>query len=198
MLTFMHRFLCLTFILIGLFGGSVLSQETVSKDQDLFQFSRIMAGLEFQTRHDYDEPGLGYSLRYENDEEFKADIYIYDMGHSHLPDGIESPEIKEAMASVVEGMEGMVKQGRYADLKELASGTRRSTPGGIPFLYSRHSYRQVGEAAEGYDGVRLSETYLTIRKGKFVKVRITTKAEKAVGMELEISRFINQMAVALE
>jgi hypothetical protein len=166
--------------------------------QEPFNFSRMLATLSFVERNDYPESELGYSLRYQNDKLLKADIYVYDKGLKGLKDGISSQEIKAEMKSVFEGIQMMVEKGYYEDVEELKQGERISHPHGIKFLWTRYRLRQIEGAEIVYTGKRISDTFLLVKNGKFVKIRITTKESDLAEHEKEIGRFVDQVAAYLQ
>lgn len=187
--------LCLALILGWLSGGLAQNQPQTS---DGFNFSQIIGSMQFNDRTDYPEAALGYSLRYENDKLLKADIYIYDNGVEGLQDGIASPEVKAEMAAVIQGLHTMAEMGKYEDVKEVQQGERVAQPSGLKFLWARYSLRQVGGDEVVYTGKRISDTFLMIRKGKFVKIRITTKESDLAEHDPEIRRFVDQVASCLQ
>lgn len=165
---------------------------------DLFYFSPFLGTLEFKERTDYPEEALGYSLRYENDKLLKADIYVYNMGQQDLKDGINSPEVKAEMASVGEVLQKMEKMGKYEGVELLQEGIKESHPSGLKFLWSRYRLRQIGGAEVVYLGKRISDTFLMVCKGKFIKIRITTKESDLTENDKEIERFVNQVGSCLK
>jgi hypothetical protein len=174
---------------------SLAMAQSVATDE--FNFSQIIGNLEFLERTDYPEKELGYSLRYENDKLLKADIYVYDNGQPNLKDGIASPEVKAEMASVASGLHTMEEMGKYEGVKELQQGEKMTKPSGLKFLWSRHSLRQIGGSEVIYLGKRISDTFLMVRKGKFIKIRITTKESDLAEHDKEIERFVNQVGSCL-
>jgi hypothetical protein len=116
--------------------------------------------------------GMGRSYRYEGDRLLKADVFVYDKRMKTLKDGISSPEAAAEMAAVEPVLEKMQELGKYKDVKELENGQK--THAGVPFLWCRHSYEHVVEDESRNPGLRVSDTYIRIKNGKFIKVRIST------------------------
>lgn len=116
--------------------------------------------------------GLGVSYRYEGDRLLRADIYVYDKGMKSLKNGIASPEAAAEINGVPHVMEKMQELGKYKDLKELESG--KKSYAGVPFLWYRHSYEHVVAEESQNPGPRVSDTFIRITGGKFIKVRIST------------------------
>ncbi|MBX3743297.1 MAG: hypothetical protein KF712_20090 [Akkermansiaceae bacterium] len=116
--------------------------------------------------------GLGRSYRYEGDRLLQADIFVYDKRMKGLKDGIASPEAAAEIEAVPHVLEKMQELGKYKDVKELENG--RKTHAGVPFLWCRHTFEHVVEDESRNPGVRVSDTYIRIKDGKFIKVRIST------------------------
>lgn len=169
-----------------------------AQSDDGIHFSQVLGSLKFFERHEYEAKELGYSLRYENDKRMKADIYVYDKGIADLKEGINSPEVKAEMKTVEQGLHAMVEMGKYEDVEALNEATYESQPTGQQFLWSRFSLRQIGGEDIVYTGKRISETYLRVHKGKFLKIRITSKESDFKEHEKEIRRFVDQVAACLE
>lgn len=185
-------------LLLSLVCGWFSLMTAGAQAPDSFNFSQIIGGLEFVKRTDYPEKELGYSLRYENSKLLKADIYVYDNGLTGLRDGIGSDEAKAEMTSISRMIEAMQERGIYEDVKLLKEAEKTTKPTGLKFLWSRHSYRQIGGAEAVFQGNRISDSYLLVKKGKFVKIRITTKESDLAEHEQEIERFVNQVASCLQ
>ncbi|WAC19171.1 hypothetical protein OVA24_18245 [Luteolibacter sp. SL250] len=116
--------------------------------------------------------GLGRSYRYEGDRLLKADVFVYDKRMKNLKDGIASPEAEAEIAAAAHVLDKMQELGRYKDVKELENG--RKTHAGVPFLWCRHTYEHVVEDESKNPGLRVSDTYIRIKDGKFIKVRVST------------------------
>ncbi len=102
--------------------------------------------------------------------------------------------MKAEFGATAAGLLRMQELGNYAEVKELESGVKTpgKGPGKMPFLWSRHSYRQT--EASGFPGARISETYLRVSHGRFVKIRITTKQENLARDQPVIDRFMAELA----
>ena len=71
------------------------------KDMSLgIVFPKTLGGLELCEVNEYQEPGFGYSLRYERADLMKADIYIYDKGIPDIPTGCNNKVVKSEADTV--------------------------------------------------------------------------------------------------
>lgn len=131
-------------------------------------FPQDLNGLQFQYVHEYDDPGLGYSLRYQGDSTHKIDIYIYNLDMD-VPNGTTSEMVKKESRSVSRIVSIMQERGEYEDVKSL---TKTTTPlsGKIRFIKESYQYTEKGKE-------KLSESYITGYKGNFFKIRFTYLAK---------------------
>ncbi|RYD36649.1 MAG: hypothetical protein EOP87_05065 [Verrucomicrobiaceae bacterium] len=158
---------------------------------------RTVGEMEFIETKDFEAEektrGMGRSYRYEGDRLLRADIFIYDKRKKDLKDGISSPDATAEIQGVPHVLGKMQELGNYKDVKELENG--KKSYAGVQFLWCRHSYEHVVEDESKNPGVRVSDTFIRIRNGKFLKVRITTlqvdleKDQKKIdAMMMEIAR----------
>ncbi len=154
--------------------------------------------LQFVERTDYEQKELGYSLRYQTKDLLKADVYVYDLGIRNLADGIASPEVRKEMQSVKNILRKMEEAGKYQQVTELASGVRKFEDLKTRFLWARYSYQQSAGERVAFTGTRVSDTFLLVHRGKFLKIRITTKQTDLSRDDPEIERFVRDVAVQIE
>ena len=134
-------------------------------------FPGALAGLKLQGKQVYAKPEFGYSLRYQGRDLTKADIYVYDMGISGIPNGHESKFVKSESASLGRVLQIMQKRGYYSGVKQLASGVA-GQEGPFRFAWSKFEFFQKpgkGRVA----GMRVSESFITGFAAKFVKIRLS-------------------------
>jgi hypothetical protein len=109
-------------------------------------------------------PGLGTGLSYRGDD-IKADVYIYDMNFSRIPDGVSSEFAKINFKWSNMEIEELGRRGVYARLKELGSdGVKKISD--TDYLCKKFSYVEEGSSKESF-------LYLTCRSGNFIKIRLT-------------------------
>lgn len=158
---------------LGVVGGLVAAQFAIAGAAFVdipngLAFPQDLNGLQFKYVHQYDEPGLGYSLRYMGDATHKIDIYIYNLDMD-VPDGITNEPVKKESRSVSRIVSIMEERGEYDDVRSL---TKTSTPlsGKIRFIKESYQYTEKGQE-------KLSESYITGHKGNFYKIRFTYLAK---------------------
>lgn len=147
----------------------------------------------FPDPHEYATPGLGYSMRYQDDRLFKVDVYVYDNNLPDIGEGTNSKRVMDEFISVIQFFSTMIKMGLYHDFKNLDRGTTTYPPGSLQFVWHRCQYRQ----SEGYLGLRVSETHLSAKSGKFIKVRLTLPEEEFTERQAEVSNFLKHLAEIL-
>lgn len=131
-------------------------------------FPQDLNGLQFQYVHQYDDPGLGYSLRYRGDSTHKIDIYIYNLDMD-VPDGVTNEPVKKESRSVSRIVSIMEERGEYEDVKSL---TKTTTPLSGKIRFIKESYQYTEKEQD-----KLSESYITGHKGNFFKIRFTYLAK---------------------
>jgi len=153
--------------------------------------------LSYQGKEQYDQPGLGYSLRYQDEKLFKIDIYIYDKGLSGIGTGINSTPVKKEFESLLQLFPLMEERGTYKDVKQLKKEIISDESSGLKFRWSRFQYRQTSAEGTSYTGMRISETYLTAKSGQFIKVRLTLKKRDFELRKADITTFIRHFSEIL-
>lgn len=161
-------------------------------------FPEKIGSLKFQERHEYKESGLGYKLRYQDERLFKVDIYIYDKTYQDIGSGIESEKVKAEFNEVLMVIRYMEKIGKYQDVKELKRTEKQYGHGGVRFLWARYQYKQTPGKDVLYHGERVSDTFLTAKNGKFIKVRLTLNKEQLRERKKDIQEFMKQLANLFE
>lgn len=180
--------------------GGVVAQETLpgvySDPETGITFPPALGGLEYRGMRRYEQPGLGYSLRYQNNLQLKADVYVYDAGQILVVDGCDNPPVRREAESVYKQIQGIVKQGVYRDLKMLESGIEPAN-GTFRFAWNRYEFFTVDKNPE-LNALRLSECFVTVCHGKFIKIRLTyLKSEEEDGRRAARD-FAQALAVLLE
>lgn len=64
-------------------------------------FPEQIGKLTFQGRKDYQEPGLGYSMLYQDEHPFKVDVYVYDNNLPDIGEGTNSRRVIDEFASLI-------------------------------------------------------------------------------------------------
>ena len=157
-------------------------------------FPQKLAGFDFQKHQAYDNPDLGYSVRYQDRKLFKIDIYVYDKGYKDIGEGISSKRVAPELKEVLDTIMYLEKKGIYRNVRQLSEGTGKYGAKDVQFVSFRCRYEQTPGKDVLYYGERISDTYLTARKGKFVKVRLTFVKEELAQREKDIKDFMDGLA----
>ena len=128
-------------------------------------FPMKLSGMITLEPHFYDNPDLGYSLRYAKDEWSKVDIYVYNLGLPEIPNGPNSEAVKKESRSVSRIISSMQDDDRYTNVKKLGKTTTPMS-GKTRFIKESYQYTQDGSG-------RLSESYITGYNNHFIKIRFT-------------------------
>ena len=188
----------LIIVCIALFNASVLYAAAFSDNDINVTFPEQLGTLEFHGQQKYPEKGLGYSLRYDDNKLFKVDVYVYDENLSNIGNSIDSKEIIEEFDKVLSLFPIMEKMGKYKDVRQLDKGTVSFFKGERKFLWSSYQYSQLPGGGTTYLGKRISETYLTAKSGKYIKVRLTLIAEEFKEKQKAIKEFMEEFSKVLE
>ena len=194
----MKRKILSLFAAIGMICSGIAIGAEPFKDEVLeVTFPEKIGKLRLKRQQMYQEQGLGYSMRYEDEHLFKVDVYIYDKNLPDIGVGSNSMRVTDEFASVIKVFSMMEQTGKYKDVKNLDQGTTAHPQGSLQFLWHRCQYRQSAGEGVAYLGVRVSETYLSAKSGKFVKVRITLTEQEFKERQSEISGFVKHFATIL-
>jgi hypothetical protein len=179
----------LAFFLLLLPG--VLRAQDDSKSPDVgIKFPETLAGMVLVEVTDYEKqtPGLGVGVSYRAEKQ-KADLYIYNGGLKHLPDGIDSVEVQQHFKQIIGDIVEMEKQGHYQNVKIVSFGDK--TEIGIqPFLHAEVRFTQQTED-------RISHVYLTVLKNRFLKIRFTYFASEDESGKRTLEALLKSLGTAL-
>jgi hypothetical protein len=188
--------ICLFAVMV--FGTQIQAEEAFHDKQSGLRFPKQMASLKFREHHKYDQAGLGYSVRYE-DERFKIDVYVYDLSLKDIGSGSSSKRVGAELANTVSVLHAFEKQGKYKNVKELQRGKKKFSKDAedVDFQWARYEYEQARSKDSRFRGVRISDTYLTAYKGKFVKVRLTFMKANLRKRDKDVEAFMKKLAQAM-
>jgi hypothetical protein len=184
-------------VIFMMFGGSGHSQEAYFDEESALIFPMEIGKFDFQGQRNYEQPGLGYSLRYGDDNFFKVDIYVYDNTYKEIKDGISSKEVADEFNSAAANITSMEKLGYYENVEELYIGEAVFGQKGFKFLWAQFQYEQTPADEVQYFGKRISNTYLTAINGKFIKVRLTLKKKEQIARKGDIDSFMKDLSAVL-
>ena len=139
----------------------------------------------------YREKRLGISVRYIGPDYFKADIYIYNGGHTDISDGIESQVVTSMNHQARQDITTAQTLGYYQDV-EIVEKTELTFAAGdfsLPALFTLCRFTAHDQEVHSY-------LVLTGFRGNFLKVRCTFPQDNARGREL-FDQLIAGLAQAL-
>ena len=166
-------FLILTGLVCGLQAAGDPSRYVDEKTG--FIYPAAIGQALFQNHHAYDDPRLGYSVRYTSGDWNRIDVYYYDKGLPAVPEGCESPLMTLEMKAVMAEIRTMEKLGRYNQVNVLETGIRPDGSGNKGFLWLKISL--LDKSSSGAWEGRFSETYLRGYKNGFFKIRLTYQSD---------------------
>ena len=190
--------LIVVLIVVLAFSAQAFAADGYKDEETGLVFPAELAGFQYWGFHEYPMPGLGYSVRYNADDTVKVDIYVYDMNHKVIENGIASARVIDQFNTVLGNLSYYEKKGTYLNLKELERGNKKYGPKGMEFLWARYQFEQSPGEGVVYHGERLSDTYLTGWKGKFIKVRLTLKKDAFDQRKESIEAFMQGLAGILD
>jgi hypothetical protein len=150
--------------------------------------------LSYLGRRDYDEERLGYSLRYEDGEAFKIDIYVYDNNDPNIGEKGVTESVKNEFPSIGNAIKYHEDKGNYLDVKLIEEGVIELGHKKIEFLWSQHQYKHSESSGATYLGERISNSYLTARNNNFFKIRLTLTEIEFEKRKNEIDRFLLELS----
>jgi hypothetical protein len=130
-----------------------------------YPFPAKIAGLPRRHKIDYNESGLGFSVRYEIPGETWADIFVYNLGQD-LASADPRKAATDQREIAISDIESAVSAGNYQDAKLID----KSQP--LPYAKAHLTITQRGMTRDSY-------VFITVSKKNFVKIRFTTSAKNA-------------------
>jgi len=180
-LVFVWLFLAALPLLAELPANAAFHDESID-----LTFPPRLSGLDFAEKEAYPVPELGYSVRYVLSNLIKLDIYVYDKGLPNISGGDSSAVVIDEFSQTVNALEVLEDMGKIKNLKSLDEGIRelKGKGGTNVFLWARHTYDQCHEEGVESSDHRISESYLTGFRNRFLKLRITYKESAPDGERL--------------
>lgn len=191
------RIMVLSVAIVMICIALAIAAEPVKDDVLGITFPDRIGKLTFREREVFQNPGLGYRLRYQDEYLFKVDVYVYDNNLPDIGNGVNSKRVTEEFASLINTFSIFEKMGKYKDVKNLGRGTNADSEGSLQFLWYRCQYRQSAGEGVAYLGFRVSDTYLSAKSGKFIKVRLTMKEQEFTERQAEMFGFMNHLSMIL-
>lgn len=144
--------------------------------------------------HQYEQPGLGYSVDYDSQNGLRFTIYVYDFGLESIAEGPFTEPARAQMKRAVGDIFRAREKGHYENVTTLWSG--------VIFLGDTDTSPKMRKASfrlrrNGQDYV--SQLYLTGFKNHFIKVRCSfpsTKEAECIGEVQRLTEHIGKMLSA--
>jgi hypothetical protein len=176
---------------------SQTSNDPAFTDQKIgLSFPRSVAGLNFEEHHPYPQEEMGYSVRYDNDDLMKVDIYVYNNGLADISTGHTGVDIIREVGNAEAGIRYYEERGAYRDVKKLDGGVYppSAKDSDVAFQFSIYQYSQSARPGVAFTGVRASETFITGFKNHFIKVRVTYPKATSENSIKTRDQFLQQLA----
>lgn len=149
--------------------------ESFTDDKLKLTFPPRLGHLTFVEYYPEDDAGVGYSIRYQNSNHLKIDIYVFDKGQLTIPDGPASPQVAKELAASDFSIRHKESTKMYLDVEQLATGTfpENLGPTDVAYLFSRYQYRQAAQRGVSFTGDLISETFVRGYRDHFLKIRVS-------------------------
>lgn len=136
---------------------------------------KVCGICEFVGVETYDDPGLGYSIRYKGPLSLHADVYLYDLGLSTVPQDLHSKELIEIYQDSCDSILVTAESCRYLEIETIRSQylhIPQDEP--EPFcLWGIFTYRQAPVPDVFFTGKQKSHLTLRTDHGFINKIRYT-------------------------
>ncbi len=136
--------------------------------------------------HHFPDKGLGTSAAYKNNDlRCNANFYVYDLGHSFIPEGTESDIVRETF---LESEDNIFEYARRGELSHL----RRLSPSGLMTHFDAKSPRFLMSIFEYVAGgeLRVSWLFVTGTRQHFFKIRYTCPASQPTAAGEALRRLV--------
>lgn len=130
---------------------------------DGYPFPAKISGLGRGQKTDYNEAGLGFSVRYENPGETWADIFVYDLGEN-LNAAQAAKVSADQRDMALSDIQNAVSAGSYQGAKVIQKSDA------APYAKAHLTITQRGATRDSF-------VFVTVAKNRFVKIRYTTSAK---------------------
>jgi hypothetical protein len=175
-------------ILLLVLGSLALAAPAVAQSGPPADDTITLGGLPFpafvehlaraeQVDYEPQNPGLGVSVSYRGADTV-ATIYVYDRKLANVPADLRAPEIVREMDVALDELQQVVRAGRYKSAQ-----VRRQYALGAPA--QRILYNAAELSLEHTTSQLDSFIFITTQRGKFFKIRYTTRAHDGSTREAE-------------
>ena len=136
--------------------------------------------------------GLGVGASYQGKDQFRGDIFIYNLGLSNIPREMSTKVMVDQLRQAQGDIYTHEKKGTYRSVKRLDES---STFLGNPSLDVKALSAKFSYSLDGTE--RLSYLYLTSYKKHFIKIRISFPKKNQGKLKKTLSEFLNSIAKSL-
>jgi len=135
----------------------------------------VCGGLEFRGVETYDDPNLGVGIRYQGPFSLHADVFLYDLGLSEIPQDLHSKEVIQIYQDSLDSLFAAAEAGRYLELENISTQYLHvPLDAPEPFcLWGIFTYRQAKGDDVLFTGKQVSHMTLRTDHGFINKVRYT-------------------------
>jgi len=162
-------------------------------------FPDSLGGIPYNDIDVYDRPGYGYSVSYKDGEKLTVNIYVYKGIYTTvdqtIPEGHETPETREEMNGIIDGLRQAVDAGVYADMKP---GKRTVYPAKGPIQFWRQPATMRIPRSKHPGDTFFTESFLTACARHFIKVRMTWAEPDYPAGKPDIETFIDDLIRVLD
>lgn len=127
-----------------------------------FRFMKMVATYRFQQKLEHASREAGYTIAYMDNTGATADITVYDLGQTNIPDGTTDSRVLAEFRKLDENIQRMVMKGQY----KLATRIDKLEPLSKQWLQINHEILMPGgKTVHAY-------SFLCGQNGRFIKIRI--------------------------
>ena len=180
----------LSLVLPGVLSAQPVGQPYTHQQTGL-QFPGKLGGFVLTKTDTYEQKALGTSLRYEDADRAKVNVFIYDMGIPDLPDDINAEVVKQHVQQMTADIYTLEKRGEYVGVKELLDGTVQM--GKLRGWFKVFEYSQKGDPGASGGPTRKSYAVLTVSQKNFIKVRVTCWASDGMRADRKLREFLDAL-----
>ncbi|HCE45007.1 MAG TPA: hypothetical protein DET40_15815 [Lentisphaeria bacterium] len=166
----------------------ILSVAVCTAAEKKANYPQMIGQYEFSGEKKYEPAALGKSVRYQS-ADTKIDIYYYNKGIKNIADGV-GDRVKTELAEVKNVIRELEKRGDYRNVKFEGDG--ESEIAGTKFITNKCFFEQTARTGTDYLGRRTSFSFITGKKGGFLKIRATYNGESNAEVEKSITSMVEE------
>ena len=153
-----------------------------------------LGGLRFHKKTVYPNPALGISLGY-CAPVVAATLYVYDLGETRIPAGIDSAMVRAQFEQVKDEVVGFAKKYGHRTPELVYDGEMRLSAAAVEHAALHAAFVLRIRTRDGrFLAPRRSHVVLTGWRNKFLKLRFTYRAADAVEGERILKAFLEDLS----